>query len=98
MAWKNVQYQNGKMRTGQGGGGASNLADLDDTDITNPQNNEILSYDSQTQKWKNKSNIKALRDLSDVYIVGSQYLQAGEVLKWDAIMQSCRNGKMGFCQ
>lgn len=38
-----------------GGGGASELTDLSDTDISNPTNGQILKYNSTTSKWENGS-------------------------------------------
>lgn len=55
MAWKNVQYENGKMRTseGGGGGGSSTFAGLDDVSFNNIQNGQVPKYNSTTQKWEN---------------------------------------------
>lgn len=53
MAWKNVQYENGKYKTSSGGGGASALADLDDVNITSATDGQVLKYDSQNDKWVN---------------------------------------------
>lgn len=54
MSWKNVQYENGKYRTSEGGGGgASALTDLDDVNISSPSQGEVLKYDANTQKWVN---------------------------------------------
>lgn len=54
MSWKNVQYQNGKLRTSEGGGGgASALSDLTDVDLTNLADGDTLVYDEQNQKWVN---------------------------------------------
>lgn len=55
MAWKNVQYENGKMRTssGGGGGGASNFADLEDVDLSNLQDGQVPKYNATTGKWEN---------------------------------------------
>ena len=46
---KRLQYlfQNG------GGGGASALSDLSDVELTNLANNQIIKYNSTTQKWEN---------------------------------------------
>ena len=57
MAWKNVQYENGKYQTasGGGGGGASNLSDLDDTNISSPTNGQVLKYNGTSSKWENAS-------------------------------------------
>lgn len=53
MAWKNVQYENGKYRTGSGGGGSSTFADLEDVDLSNLQDGQVPKYNSSTQKWEN---------------------------------------------
>lgn len=55
MSWKNVQYQNGKYRTSEdgGGGGSSTFADLDDVSLSNLQNGQVPKYNSATQKWEN---------------------------------------------
>lgn len=55
MSWKNVQYENGKMRTseGGGGGGSSTFAGLDDVNFSNLQNGQVPKYNSTTQKWEN---------------------------------------------
>ncbi len=39
--------------TGGGGGGASSLSQLDDVSISTPTNNQVLKYNSTTQKWEN---------------------------------------------
>lgn len=38
-----------------GSGGSSTLADLTDTDITTPSDNQDLVYDNTSSKWKNKT-------------------------------------------
>ena len=53
MAWKNVQYENGKYRTGSSGGGSSTFADLEDVDLSNLQDGQVPKYNSSTQKWEN---------------------------------------------
>lgn len=54
MAWKNVQYENGKYKTSEGGGGGSStFADLDDVSFSNLQNGQVPKYNSTTQKWEN---------------------------------------------
>lgn len=51
--WKNVQYKDGKMRTGEGGGGSSTLAGLDDVDLNNLQDGQIIKWDATNQKFVN---------------------------------------------
>ena len=36
-----------------GGGGASELDDLDDVSISSPSNGQVLKYNSQTEEWEN---------------------------------------------
>lgn len=36
-----------------GGGGASDLSELDDVNITTPSNDQVLKYDAVSQKWVN---------------------------------------------
>lgn len=53
--WKNVQYKDGKYRTGEGGGGggSSTLAGLDDVTISSAGDGQVLKYDNTTSKWVN---------------------------------------------
>ena len=41
----------GNLVTGAGGGGASTLAALTDTDVTSPLNNQVLTWNDGTSKW-----------------------------------------------
>lgn len=71
MSWKNVQYENGKYRTSEsGGGGASNFADLDDVSFSNLQNGQVAKYNSTTQKWENANESKGVEILSKTFTVG----------------------------
>lgn len=54
------------------------LDDLNDVDISNPQNNEVLTYNSTTSQWENKSPL--LSTLGDVNIVS---LQDGDTIIYD---------------
>lgn len=49
----NILYAIKDGEGGSGGGGASALADLNDVDISTPTNGQVLSYDSNNQKWVN---------------------------------------------
>lgn len=42
-------------QTGGGGGGSSTLAGLTDTNIANKQDGQVLTYDSQSSKWVNRT-------------------------------------------
>lgn len=72
MAWKNVQYQNGKFRTneGGGGGGASTFADLDDVNFSNLQDGQVPKYNSTTQKWENADESGGGGTVTDVQVDG----------------------------
>lgn len=71
MAWKNVQYENGKYRTSEGGGGgASNFADLDDVSFNNIQNGQVPKYNSTTQKWENANESGGGGTVTDVQVDG----------------------------
>ena len=72
---------------------ASNLTELDDVNISNPQNNQGFIYDSATGKWKNgnPSISGDLDDLDDVNI-DLNTLADGQAVKWDAQQQKWVNG------
>lgn len=58
--------------TGGGGGGASTLDGLTDTDLTGAVNNDVLTYNAGTNKWEAVAvpgvGILELDDLADVFI------------------------------
>lgn len=82
MAWKNVQYENGKYRTseGGGGGGSSTFAGLDDVDFSNLQNGQVPKYNSTTQKWENANESGGGGTVTDVKVDGQSVVdpQTGE--------------------
>lgn len=49
----NILYAIKDGEGGSGGGGASDLDDLSDVDISHPSNGQVLTYDSNNQKWVN---------------------------------------------
>ena len=72
MAWKNVQYENGKYRTSEGGGGGSStFADLDDVSFSNLQNGQVPKYNSTTQKWENANESGGGGTVTDVTVDGT---------------------------
>lgn len=73
MSWKNVQYENGKMRTseGGGGGGSSTFAGLDDVNFLNLQNGQVPKYNSTTQKWENANESGGGGTVTDVTVDGT---------------------------
>lgn len=62
----------GTISTTGGGGGSSTLSGLEDVDISSPQADQILKYDSTNSKWINASGggggSSSLAGLSDVTI------------------------------
>lgn len=72
MAWKNVQYENGKYKTSEGGGGGSStFADLDDVSFSNLQNGQVPKYNSTTQKWENADESGGGGTVTDVQVDGT---------------------------
>ena len=49
-------------------GTGSTLSSLSDVEITNPQDGDLLEYDSTEQKWKNKSQWKTFATATDAEI------------------------------
>lgn len=69
--WKNVQYKDGKYRTGEGGGGGSStFAGLDDVSFNNLQNGQVPKYNSATQKWENANESGGGGTVTDVQVDG----------------------------
>ena len=70
---------------GAGGGGSETLADLTDVQLTNPQNNQILRYNTATDDWINVNaggiDAEDLADLGDVVITNAT---TGQLLEFDA--------------
>ena len=62
----------GNVVTGAGGGGSTTLDALTDTDLTGASDNDVLTYNSGTNKWESVAvpgvGVLALNDLSDVTI------------------------------
>lgn len=51
--WTNSFLSALGLGTGGGGGGATALSELVDVDLSNPQNGQVLMYNSSTGKWYN---------------------------------------------
>lgn len=87
MAWKNVQYENGKMRTseGGGGGGSSTFADLEDVDLSNLQDGQVPKYNSSTQKWENANESKPTHNYSTTEQVVGKWIDGKNIYEktWD---------------
>ena len=61
----------------------TNLSDLDDTDITNPSNGQVLTYDSTTSKWENAAIPSELP--SQTGQSGKYLTTDGSNLSWAAV-------------
>ena len=75
-----------------GGGGSSTLAGLTDVTITTPTNNQVLKYNSSTNKWENGSGggtTAGLGDLSDVTLTTPTN---GQTLVYDSANSIWVNG------
>ena len=62
-----------------GSGGASELDDLDDVEITSPTNGQVLKYNSVTQKWENKGSSGTkinIYDQFDSLLISDRYATA----------------------
>lgn len=65
------------------------LSTLPDVSLTALNNNNLLTWDTATSRWKNKPAIvPALSSLSDVVIAS---LAAGQVLAWDTVTSKWKN-------
>lgn len=87
MAWKNVQYENGKFRTneGGGGGGSSTLAGLDDVNMSSPANGQVLKYNNTTNKWENANESGGGGTVTDVTVDGTSVVNQQGVAEIPAI-------------
>ena len=74
---------------------ANSLSDLDDVNITNPQNDQGMIYDATTGKWKNGNPAISgnLTDLDDVQI-DLNTLADGQAVKWDSQNNKWVNGEV----
>ena len=72
MSWKDVQYKDGKFKTGEGGGGGSSTFEgLDDVNFSNIQNGQVPKYNSTTQKWENANESGGGGTVTDVTVDGT---------------------------
>lgn len=82
-----VDETTGKWREYQsgGGGGASDLSDLGDVDLTSPSDGQVLTYDAETGKWVNAEGGSASVDeLGDIGDVDLDNIEDGQTIVWDA--------------
>lgn len=82
-----VDETTGKWREYQsgGGGGASDLSDLGDVDLTSPSNGQVLTYDAETGKWVNaEGGSTSVDELGDIGDVDLDNIEDGQTIVWDA--------------
>ena len=75
----NILYAIKDGEGGSGGGGASALADLNDVDISTPTDNQVLQYDSTSQKWINAIPSGGGGNVDDVYVNGISALDSNHI-------------------
>ena len=76
----------GNVVTGSGGGGATTLDALTDTDLTGAADNDVLTFNAGTNKWESVAvpgvGALALTDLTNVNTGG---LETWDILQYDGI-------------
>ena len=81
----------GTWATVSGGGGATDLDDLSDVDITTPSNGQVLKYNSTSQKWENGTGGGGASDLDDLTDVDITSPTGGQILKYNSTTQKWEN-------
>ena len=86
----------GKWREfSSGGGGASSLSDLSDTNISSPTDGQLLKYDAESGKWINGSGGSAtVAELGDIQDVNLSSIADGQIIKWDAATSKWVNANL----
>ena len=77
---KNAKYY--AEQAGQGAG-AYPLADLPDTQITNPEQGQILAYNATTQKWVNSDDVEGVTSLDALTDTAIDTPTGGQVLMYN---------------
>jgi len=76
----------GTLVAGSGGGGSTTLDALTDTDLTGAADNDVLTYNSGTNKWESVAvpgvGVLGLNDLSNVDTTG---LTAADIIQYDGV-------------
>lgn len=85
----------GTWATVSGGGGATDLDDLSDVDITTPSNGQVLKYNSTSQKWENGTGGGGASDLDDLTDVDITSPTGGQILKYNSTTQKWENVDTG---
>ena len=88
-------HKNAKYYAEQAGSGAGAvpLADLPDTYIQNPENGQVLQYDSTTQKWVNSDDVEGVTSLDALTDTAISNPSAGQVLMYNATAQKWYNAE-----
>lgn len=77
----------GTLVTGAGGAGSATLDGLTDTDIVDPSNGDVLSWNAGTNKWEASAvagiGIISLNNLSDVFLPETPAV--GDILRFDGL-------------
>lgn len=69
---------------GGGSGGAEYLTQLKDVGISSPSNNQILQYDSVSEKWVNNTLTEGVDELSELSDININEPSTGNVLLYNA--------------
>lgn len=78
-----------------GGGGASSLSDLSDTNISSPSDGQLLKYDAESGKWINGSGGSAtVAELGDIQDVNLSNIADGQIIKWNATTSKWVNANL----
>ena len=72
-------------------GGASDISDLGDVEITSPSNGQVLKYNSTTEKWENSDESGGASDISDLGDVTITSPSNGQVLKYNSDTEKWEN-------
>lgn len=91
ISYFEIDYWVISPKAGSGGGGASDLDDLTDVDITSPSNGQVLTYNSTSQKWENSNASGGASDLEDLGDVNISTVTDGQTLQYDATSQKWVN-------
>ena len=79
-------------QAGQASGLSVSLESLTDTDIQNPENGQVLAYDSTDQKWKNSDEVQGVTSLEALTDTDIHNPIADQILLYDNVNQKWING------
>ena len=76
-------------------GGASDLSDLDDVTLSDLENDQIIRYNSTTEKWENKNLPSgSVSDLSDLDDVAISSVSNDQILRYNSTSEKWENEDM----